>query len=772
MKKYNNSTDNKTFTSLSEARKYYMEKQKEEYLPEEDDDEDDDLSLKDLEENEDFDEEDNYYEKINLEQEIKIKQLQQQLEEQQFKKREEVDKMKDVINSLNKQYSNFDMKRKKGNSMGREMQQYMDLIEDGLFDEVFDILQERVSKIDNSLEKKKYIMNFFSELMSEEIFDAILEEDKWGPLAVSMVQAINERPFLNDVKSKLGNIVPEEQATVLLSILILSNELETAKTFLPYANKDLSTFNRTVEEVTGKNNLEGLRFFCEYMENVHFNEGALLRIASEMKPEALKMLIDEFSFDINEQSKGKMNVNLVQALILDKNLKNFSFVAKNYGNKINFNLPAVLDKSSAQFSIFDLIDKTNMQSEFYSLLLDNSSLKPAFIERIGNSLFDQDVIQKCSQTDIYAKFFSHPSFDHQLFNLGQGYFLYGLLSRMGVAAKRSENGDEMARHYYRILDAYLDNTSDDTVPESPQYHIVGAAIHVAVLSDCPSVTDACTLITRRYKQYINKPNPSGVLPISQVEKDSPLFRLLINNGAIPPEPPPTFWSSVVGLFGGKKKSQTMPDEELVTKQERATGTIASIRVKMREDFRTMREYIANDYCDPSIKMKCETMFLKADKLAMVMEKNNLVSFYDELHFLSENFSNYLKKSLKAYTEVISSSVDLSDVKNDARVQKAKELCVDHVKLLTEQVDLITDNISHDMTDNAMSSLRVTDKFLQDKFKKARPFELDDSGIIQNKPEVSQPSSEAQGDSIENQATDEPNEQQNGVVQIMPRKRKI
>jgi hypothetical protein len=136
---------------------------------------------------------------------------------------------------------------------------------------------------------------------------------------------------------------------------------------------------------------------------------------------------------------------------------------------------------------------------------------------------------------------------------------------------------------------------------------------------------------------------------------------------------------------------------------------------MKNDFRTMQDYLLDELCDPSIKMKCENMFLKADKLSMVMEKNNLSSYGEELHFLSENFAKYLKNSLKAYIDLSHAAYALEN--NPKKLDEAKKLCMEHVNLLTEQLDLITSNISNGLSQDALIELKTSGKFLEDRFNK-------------------------------------------------------
>ncbi len=597
--------------------------------------------------------------------------------------------------------------------MNRELRDYIALIEDSLYEEVFDLLEKNALKLEGGVEQKRQVRLVFAGLFEEEMFVEILSQKKWVQLAVAMSSAL-QKPFFEDMKNRLDVVMDSAKAEKIVSLLVLDGKLEAAKTFLPYAGKDLSQYVGTLNGVISSNNVDSLRFLCANFDNIHFNYDELLASACNMKVEAIKMLIDDFGFNLNTQSR--LDKNILFGMLQAGNLKNFEWINKNYGDKLNYNN----DK------IYELIEK-NMLVEFYAAMLQNQHLKQVYLEKIGNFLFSPKNIEKLYQTDIYEKFFVHKSFDDQSFTLGQGYFLYGLLSKMGLAAKREGNTE--ARYYLRILDTYLNTLAADTIPDSPEFHIVGAAVHVAKIGDCQSTTEACVLVMRRFARYINRPNPSGVLPISQVDKTSALFRILVNNGAIPPEPEPTFWSSVLNIFKGKKDSraEAQPSEELNVPLG-PKSSIAVIRVKMRNDFRSMRTYLAHESCDPIIKMKCENMFLKADKLSAVMEKNHLVSFTDELHFLSENFSNYLMQSLKAYVDLVFTSTNLDEESQAAKkVENAKKICMNHVDLLTEQLDLITNNISNGLSDGALSQLKVRSKFLEQRFNQS----LDEVDLMEN-----------------------------------------
>jgi hypothetical protein len=632
--------------------------------------------------------------------------------------------------------------------MNEDMKQYGDLINESLFDEAFMLLEKNTRQIDDPIEKSRHIRGFFAHVFDSKFFSNILKSDKLLSFSSSTVTNLRTRPFLSDVSQKLGNYIDATKMSIMLAYLILNNEFDNARFILPFSNRNLQEFRNTIKEVGKRNDVDALRFICENMENIHFNEDALLRLSGDMSPDALKMLIEEFDFDINQQSREN-GFNLIHALVSDKNVKNFQYVVENYGDNINWSLAAMRDR--ANMTVFDIIDQQGMQNEFFSIILEDMTLRSQYLERIATSLFDKkEVINKCSQTDIYRHLFAHPNFDSQTINLGQGYFLYGMLSRIGVVANSQHGDQELARSYLRIIDQYVNTTMEDTIADGNEYHIVGAALYVSIVTPEKVVADAASLIIRRYKSYVNKANPNGVLPINQVPPENHLYRVLLSNGALPPEPEIGFWGKLRGKNNNVSRQAQMEVMQANQAMENPrpsglTGNIGQIRQQMREDFRDMRQYLTHELCDPSIKFQCENMFLKADKLATMMDKYQINQGFEEMNFLSENFSNYLKGTIKYYIDVCQAVVDLSSGdKRDAKLKEAKEKCQEQVHLLTVQLGLISDNIFADVENNANRDLRVRGRFLEEKFgttsanKKIR---VQDNAEVQE--ELSQPATENQ-----------------------------
>lgn len=662
--------------------------------------------------------------------------LQEELEQHQnlAKKNAETEKTKNTISSFgngNKVETENITTTMEEDMKEKGLPEYESLFEDALYEEAFILLEKRLAKIDDLIESRKHIKKFFELMDEDEHLAQAYKTGKVYALAKSLASALQE-PFMVDARERINDWLETDTLSMLYTQLVLNNNFEKAKLMMPYVDTNLGNYPETISKIASNNNVDALRFFCENMKNIHFNDGALLRACHDMSPATLSMLIEEFEFDINEQNKEDpksdstkdlMGISIFNKLAYKGNIKNFKHIVENYGHRINLNQTFVHKNKNVTF--FDMVDINDNHTEFFEPLMAMPSLRSTYIERIAQSLFAKPtVINKCAQTDVYALMFSHPNFNHQAVNLGQGYTLYGLLSRMGISSKEESN-QGLVRSYMKVLEAYVENHPDDNVPSSANFHIVGAAVHVASLSE--SLADACNLIMRRYQQYINQPNPSGKLPIQQVEKDTLLYRLMVNHGAIPPEPPQSFWNTVASyIIPGKKSSESHRDavlrvaEEMSSKKssESPKGSLKTLRQQMREDFREMKEYLKNDLCDPIIKFKCENMFLKADHLVMMMDRHSLKNSFEDMHFLGENFSNYLNTSLKKYIEACQAAYDFTapPQKNDLqhKVNEAKNLCMQQVNLLTEQIELISHNTFTDANSEALKGLRVQSKFLEAK----------------------------------------------------------
>lgn len=671
---------------------------------------------------------------LKREHDLKLKQIERDIEQ----KKAEIEFEKTIETKIENMNNKTKKKEESLTENQLKYQQYLDSI---LYEDLFAEFKKNVTQKESNLDKVAVINEFFGFVFSYENYDKLLDNGKLSLFNKVFLKELNEDKFYSEniIMDRIDILLNKQMCSLHFSDAVLNSNFENAKIILPYAEQNIDEYVNTLKQIQSKNDIDALRFMCESLKNIHYGNGELLHSCVSMSTSAIDMLIKDFKFSITDQVSSS-GMSLIQHCV-DKSLLNkFTYLIENYYSDINLSQPIANASTSVRSakvavlpegvkskgnreSIFDLIVNNKKEFEFLSVLLsveDPKFLKQSHINMIGSIIFTDEKIAKYAKTDIYDKFFSHPSFDAQVFNLGQGSFIYGLLSRMGICLTKNDN-DELGQNYVRILDSYISNANIDEIPTVPEFHVVGAAIHVAKVSEKPSARDACRLIIKNFKQLINKPNPSGVLPISQITSDNPIYRTLIDNGAITPEPEPTFFKSFLRMFEKKKKIkiENAADIEDISNKNVTVGSISSIRGNLKSDFRDMRNLLSNPEMDADIKIRCENMFLKADNIALVLEKNNLNNFFDEIHFLSENFSNYLKKSLGAYDKILDGNSKIASQTFESKVEEAKKMCLKHVKLLEDQTDLILNNIGNEIGDSVLKDLRIRGRFLEEKFDKPK-----------------------------------------------------
>lgn len=621
------------------------------------------------------------------------------------------------------------------------IQKYRDLIDDSLFEEAYMLLESEAKTLESQnqlIERNKLIRDFFVGVFDDEYFNELIDRGVLLPIAQETAKALFTKDFLKDQIKKFPNYVDEDKIGIMFVFLVQNHDFEEAINLLPWVNKNITNYPSTINKIIEEKNTKALEFLSRNMENIHFNEGALLRSCSDMSTDILRIMIDDLKFDINEQSKTE-GINLMHTLLIEKNVKNFSFIVQHYGDKIDWSAKALFNKGKQQFSVLELVEASGSYAEFYNIILDDLSLKDAIVDKIGSVLLtNRKAIEQCANSDVYEKLFSHNNFNPKTTDLQQNHLIYGLLSEIG---KSSFAGDfTLAKHYYNMLNTFLHTyvSHDDNIEDAPQYNVVGAAINVVEkleshfkanekdLSNAKIALDAATLIVRRYKHYVNKPNPDGRLSVEITVKDSNAYRLLVNNGALTAEPEPGFFNALSRMMGGRKRELDKQREMIIERgkenvsqvEEEISGnnSLISLKNQMREDFRTMRGYINHRLCDPSIKFKCENMFLKSEKLVTLMEKYNVTKSFEDMIFLGKNFSEYLKESLKAYIAVCEATHDFSDTNMKyEKLEVVRKKCLSQVDLLAEQVELINQNISAEAEGNALRNLNIQGRFLKNRF---------------------------------------------------------
>lgn len=612
--------------------------------------------------------------------------------------------------------------------ISKEMVDYAKLIKLSLFDEAFSLLENNFNALEDNIEKSLLVRNFLNLIFDIDVFKKVVDDENVFSYSKVFVEHFQNNHALHHLGDRTAQFIKSEIVNVMLAYLIKKNEFEGAKLLVPFANNNLINYPNTLYDIVEDNNIEALRFVCENMNNINFNEGALLRLTTEMSPEAMKMLIEEFNFDINEQSRETRN-NLISSLIKDEEMTNFKFLLSNYGNKINWNVILQEEFREEKQDLFDLINQTSKKLDFYSILLEDLTLKNTSIERIANTIFkNNNTIELALKTDVLSKLFSHPSFDHKLINLGQNYFIYGLYAKIGTSLL--DSNFEVAEMYNKVLTTYLDNTKDKEIPNSTNFHVLGAivALNSYFQKNMGEQTTKATKILlkstervlKSYPEYVNIKNPNGTYPIVSLKEHSPIYDLLIKNEAAPLKSRFTLLAIIKQLFGLYKPEvnedmvrQFFINRENFNKNKEKTQTLSE---KLDNNFIEINQLAHDPMCDSVIQYKCDNIYLKAVHIATMIEKHDVKGVYEDIHFLTNNLAKYLHKSLSIYLQICNATVDfIGEDKQHIKLQNAKEQCIDQIDLLKSHLDAINENIFNTVEDSVKTDSRVHSRVLKEKF---------------------------------------------------------
>lgn len=579
----------------------------------------------------------------------------------------------------------------------REFREFCDLMEDGLPEHTFELLDKKLKNIESVVDKKIYMKNLFSYLFAPSNVKYWLEINQLLLLSSGLRNWCSKQLDI-DIGSVLVNSISKDTASIIFSRFVLNNDFTNASFYLDYAYDDLSKYKISIIDMIDKPDVSGINFMLSNLSNLYFENGILL-FYSAKNTEIASLLLDKYRFDINTVCNG---ISFISKVVEVNNLNLFKILLSRHHTALNF----------TDDSIYNNILNTK-NFDFITPLLTCSDVKSPQIKRIYEILFSGDIPDKLAYTQVYSALFNNPLFDHHIMNLGQGYFIYGLLSKLGVVSKKL--GADYAKCYVHILDDYLSSIKDQYMPDSPDFHVVGAAVHVAQICHTQPTIDALTLVVRKFPNYLNKKNPNGFLPLEQVQSSSSIYQILLNNGAKKEITTTSIWGYLKSFFIKKEHAIDVETESMypvVKNNSSSSISTYNVREQIRLDFNQIQQIIDVDGFDFELKILCENMFLLSDKLSILIENNPEIDFTTELHFLSQNFSNYLSKTLSTYVKFIKSNSYTPE-----QAENTKRIALKHINLITDQITLLTNNISSLLHDDTMNDLEIRTKFLESKFGK-------------------------------------------------------
>lgn len=632
----------------------------------------------------------------------------------------ETNKRSRAENQKNKK-SGVDSPSKRWNE---EREAYLDLFDMALFDEAFMLLERNVVGKD-IIEKNMAIRKFIGEIMNEDEFSKIFAANNVLQMSKAFMRNVMENDSFKWVREKLPSFADQDMLNSMYSTLVQNGEYEMAGFLGEVIKPKMPVFSRTLANVIGSKNSTALKFMCENMGEIHYDDGELLRACYAIPKETLRNLIDKHGFDINEQKGGKGD-NLLSTLVKNGAVKNFKFLMENYGDSMNFNFMTT-DSKGNRSSFFDLLKGSDVKQFFMEAMLDDLTLKKGVVLELAKLAIYEDArkehLDALINSETFERLFSHPNFNQYDFGFGEYFFIYGLLSKIGdLVGDGKSYSAELAERYAKIMEIYLANSTSEEVIPSTEYNVVGGAVLMATMNSSEITERVAAMVAERYPNYINQKNPNGKYTIQLVQEGSFLHKMLLNSGAVPLSEPKGWLGRRWDSWGWSKKQPELDasygvvakaDESLAAKDKR---NLSDLRGKIRDNMREMESVMDSPLCDPKIKFKSENMFLKADRLLKTMEGNKALDCYEELSFLGQNFANYLKKSLSYYMEACEATRLLNDDEEKAKKLEAIESqCLEQIDLLNEQLELISKNAFANEEYRTITQMRVQRRFLTEKF---------------------------------------------------------
>ena len=114
---------------------------------------------------------------------------------------------------------------------------YIALLNEGLYEETFLLLEKNVAMVENKLEQKKQIREFCSVINEE--FDNLLEAGSLTTFSNELVHAFRDMSFLEETSKKFSVVFDNEKIALMFSLLLINSDFNNAKFLLPFFNKNI-----------------------------------------------------------------------------------------------------------------------------------------------------------------------------------------------------------------------------------------------------------------------------------------------------------------------------------------------------------------------------------------------------------------------------------------------------------------------------------------------------------------------------------------------------
>lgn len=602
-------------------------------------------------------------------------------------------------------------------------EKYKEFFLKGFFEETFTFVSIETEKIESDIEKSIYIKEFFRYI--EENFKHVIELNKVSLFGKSLVNNLSKNYVYFNAEKNLEDYLDKNLLSFIFANLVSDGYFEHAKFVLKFINKNLETYNKTLDKIINNKNEDALCFLLDNLENIKYKESDLIKkILINFNEKIIFKIIEKYDFTLTNLHIGLNNL----CFELFKENKNSLILEliKKYPEKID--ISTWNTKSPNEINIISyLMDNLDKYEKFVEELVSLKKIPSHISMSIFNTLFENDkLFINLEQHNILENILTCGNIPIQDFILEEQPYLYGVLTKLLLDSNKVslKNEEKWLKIYQKCVDVYIKHYPDnEPYPLAVKYHILGASVFI--LSNMNMVNmlrlNLLKSLLKKFYHLLNDKNPNGMSNYQVAEGDELLRKFLIQEGYIldiKQKNSTNSWVSKLtfGKFGKKKleeqhKTFINPQKQ----QQESFYEINNLKKNLRKEVRVMLTLIENELLDDEIRVKCQNLFVYAENLLMKMDKHQQNHLYEDLHFISHNFTKYLKKNLNVYLSLASAIIDFTkDEVVEKKLNFIKKECLGQIILLEEQLKLIETNVFTHLENEALKEFTIRRKVIQDK----------------------------------------------------------
>ncbi len=608
-----------------------------------------------------------------------------------------------------------------------EAKEFKQFIHLALYDEVFQVLQEKYQGLNDSGSKMNIISEFFEQIVfTESVYKNLSNKKDFHLFLEKMVDFFNngdkiQKQYYNVLGDWLSDFVQDFFKTALHA-----ENINLATKLLPFID-DKNIERGWIDDIDDTIQNKKLKSFIFLIDNcdknnLHFDNDQLVRSAFDLNMDAVSFLVDKYGFDINKISPVS-GANIVHEALSKNDVHQFKDLLKRFSSKIDYDVNFVYQGSYLSF--FDLVNQNSSPIECYSALLEQTNISTKQFDTLcdillkDNNLMDQ-YKKELINSNIYHKLFSHPLMEDKLI---EGLYLpYFLIKNYAKEINFLKGREDI---YLHLMDVFLDTRKNDIVPPARSDHIITAVSKMASIPDRDSETRKTTIgghdITEHdknllkiydkfldfYVRYVplcipgdNKVNAlntyitSNPSPLKLLDKkgNDIIVNKLLSKGC-----------KKIGFFGGG-----VPFEQ----PRVIRGHKLSEQVE--EDYEKISKKMNVPYCDPEVKTQMENMLLRAKSVSHFIENNKFDNLLEEIHSIRSTFSLYIEPSILSYLQVAEVHSQLRSPISKQKSDEAKTVCLKHIVDVTDTLESMEKTLVDAKANRALNDLQVQSIYLETK----------------------------------------------------------